>query len=396
MARKRTSKRGSANSRSKIRAFALISVLGVAVGIAAVKWAESPAGQIVLSHLGVAQAEAWSRTDLELRILAALESVGVASTDVSVAPAEDGPATVTVRTGVPLLELNVAVTEAVVEGGGAVHKGERTQIDGGPRLEMHLGTARRLTHRLLAYETTASAEPLAAAPPAPPLPKGRLAIVIDDWGYHLNSVAREMLDMDFPLTLAVLPNLEYSRRVITEANRVGKRCLLHMPMEPEAAVVLAADQPAIWVGMEPDEIRALLERCLDDLPGVEGLNNHMGSEATRSRATMAAVMPVLADRGLLFLDSLTSPKSVAYRVAREFDLPALRNDGFLDDDTDDPDLVERRLWALVDLARTRGNAVAIGHIKPATAEALRRVVPQLEPTDVELVFARDLAFELPQ
>ena len=61
--------------------------------------------------------------------------------------------------------------------------------------------------------------------------KGKIAIVIDDWGYNVNNLS--ILDqIQYPLTAAILPNLNYSRQVAEELHSRGLEVILHLPMEP--------------------------------------------------------------------------------------------------------------------------------------------------------------------
>ena len=50
--------------------------------------------------------------------------------------------------------------------------------------------------------------------------KGRIAIVIDDWGYHLDNLAI-VKEIKVPLTCAVLPGLKNSSSVARELNNLG-------------------------------------------------------------------------------------------------------------------------------------------------------------------------------
>jgi hypothetical protein len=290
--------------------------------------------------------------------------------------------------GASFLPLNLRLTEAVQRAGGRVHRGARHEGKRGGTLELEVGTREHVTHRVLVQRGESPVEP-------PPSPMGRLAIVIDDWGHNLSGPARRLLDLPAPLTLAILPDLRFSRRILTEAARAGKPTLLHLPMEPEADSEQSPGARAVRVDMGDAEIVELSEEFLDGLHGVSGVNNHMGSLATQHAGVLRPVMKVLARRGMFFLDSMTTSRSVALRVAREYGVPATRNDLFLDVDTEDPDLVEARLWELVERARRTGHAVGIGHVNEATATALERVLPRLDPGDVQLVPLADLVHGLP-
>lgn len=358
----------------------------VIAGVAVLEWAETPRGQMHLADRGLARAEAGARRYLQERVLTALARGGVPPDSIEVEAVTGRPVT-TVRVGstLDLFDLNVLVTREVETAGGHVHRGVRHGEGRSATLELQLGTRRLLTHRLLAHRGADDVD-------VPPLPRGRLALVIDDWGHNLGPVARRILALPLPLTVAILPERAYSRRVLTEARRAGKRVLLHLPMEPDETAEVSPGDPAIQVGMDEVEIARITERYLDGLPGVEGINNHMGSRVTAYREEMEAVLQVAARRGLIFLDSMTTPESVAYDVATEFGVPAARNDIFLDVDTEEPAVVQERLRSLVEKARRRGWAIGIGHVNPATADALERIAAELQPDDVQLVFLSDLVY----
>jgi hypothetical protein len=105
---------------------------------------------------------------------------------------------------------------------------------------------------------------------------------------------------------------------------------------------------------------------------------------------MKAVMTALERYDVFFLDSLTSPKSLAYNTAREMGVPAARNSVFLDDDTEDSEVVEERLRRLVAVARRQGSAIGIAHPHPWTLEALKANRAYLDNSGVELVYVSEL------
>jgi polysaccharide deacetylase 2 family uncharacterized protein YibQ len=392
MARKsRRKRRRRSVERSLTLAWRAGIVLAVILAVGTVltwRWSQAPSGRLFLADRGLDSATEWAAARFQLAIRGALTSTGIAGDRIEVEPAvDDAPAVIRLATDHSLLDLNVAVTAAVESAGGTVHRGSLREEDEGERLELHVGTARRLTHRILVRRGR-------TVPDITPIPRGRLALVIDDLGHNFNGLTRRVLSLDAPVTLAILPELRHSVRVLNEAQRAGKQTLLHMPMEPDPGAPVGPGEPSIQVGMELSDIQAAVEDCLDGLPGVEGLNNHTGSYATRHRAEMEAVMEVLAGRGMVFFDSQTTPKSVAHVAAAEAGVPVLRNDIFIDRETEDVAVVEERIERLLRIARKRGWAVGIGHVNAATVEALERLLPRLRPGDVELVFLADLIREV--
>ena len=66
------------------------------------------------------------------------------------------------------------------------------------------------------------------APPAGVAPirlKGKIAFVMDDWGYNLNNM-HALGQIRYPLTLSILPGLNYSRTIAEEGKRLGQGIIL--------------------------------------------------------------------------------------------------------------------------------------------------------------------------
>jgi polysaccharide deacetylase 2 family uncharacterized protein YibQ len=205
-------------------------------------------------------------------------------------------------------------------------------------------------------------------PEAPP----QLILVIDDFGYSLRQ-ARRFLDLDIPLTYAVLPRLSRSREVAAAACAAGHEVMLHQPMEPLNAS-LDPGPGALYTGTSGDQVAQVLERNLDGIAGVRGVNNHMGSLFTASSEDIRHVLAFLRKRGLFFLDSLTTSHSVAYATARSMGLPAARRRVFIDNRPEE-DAVLGQLHHLAAVTGRKGSVVGIGHPHRATASALARFIP---------------------
>jgi polysaccharide deacetylase 2 family uncharacterized protein YibQ len=142
--------------------------------------------------------------------------------------------------------------------------------------------------------------------------------------------------------------------------------------------------------MPASEVSALVGQFLAEVPGVTGVNNHQGSQATSDAALMAELMPVLRARGLFYVDSRTTAATVAYDSARHDGVPAaFRNVPFLDD-IENKAAIEKQIALALRGAREKGEAIAIGHPHPATLRALREMLPKAQAQGVTLVFVSDL------
>jgi len=209
----------------------------------------------------------------------------------------------------------------------------------------------------------------------------RLALVIDDLGRSLGDLER--LDaLGIPLTYSVLPFESHTREVVDWLSRRRREILCHLPMEPGNG---ANPGPgALTASMSREEMVAATEAALLAVPGAVGVNNHMGSRLSADPVAMRSVLGVLAGRGLFFLDSRTSAETVAYQTARGLGLAAAERQVFLDRDPAAA-AIELQFDRLLEVARKRGAAIAIGHPYPETFHVLARRVPEALEAGYEFV-----------
>ncbi|HUY11895.1 MAG TPA: divergent polysaccharide deacetylase family protein [Candidatus Dormibacteraeota bacterium] len=232
--------------------------------------------------------------------------------------------------------------------------------------------------------TLASSAPVVS--PTAPRAHARLAIIIDDCGQWLHT-EEAMIALPIPLTLAVLPEVRYTTRIADEAHAAGKEVMLHLPMQPMAA--LDPGPGKITTSMSDESIQAQVARDIDDIPYARGANNHEGSRATSDPRVMTAVMKVMARRGFFFIDSRTIATTVAQSTAQRLGVANAARDVFLDDRNTLP-AVEAQLKLAARLALLRGSAIAIGHPRPETLAALRALYPALERDGITFVLAGSL------
>lgn len=152
-------------------------------------------------------------------------------------------------------------------------------------------------------------------PDRPNLEYPALVLVIDDFGYAFdNEPVQGILNLDVPVTVAIIPGHWASRRVATVAQRLGKEVIIHLPMEA-TRVTGSEEDRMIKAGMTAAEVTELLKFCADDVYNAIGFNNHMGSGATQNSFLMSELCKQAVTRGWIILDSLTHPKSILYEEA---------------------------------------------------------------------------------
>jgi len=232
--------------------------------------------------------------------------------------------------------------------------------------------------------TSGTAEPSASIPPAEGTPlarPSRVALVIDDLGRSTDDLI-PLERLGVTITYAVLPFEENTSAVVEQLRSQRKEILLHLPMQPKNG-----ENPgpgALRLGMTDGELRNRTLAALQAVPGAVGVNNHMGSGLSADARSMNAILKVLSARGLFFLDSRTGPDSVGYRTALALGVPAAERQVFLDSDPGIP-AAQEQFRRLLEVARTRGAAVAIGHPHPDTLAMLAQEVPRAKALGVDFV-----------
>lgn len=210
----------------------------------------------------------------------------------------------------------------------------------------------------------------------------KIAIIIDDLG--LDQAAAERLGkMQGPLTLAFLPYADELEEQTLAMRAAGHELMVHLPMQSHRASADPGDN-ALLTNLSFDEFGARVDWNLNRFDGFVGVNNHMGSLLTEDPALMVRLMARLRSEGLLFVDSLTTPRSMGERAAKALGVPFVARDIFLDNEQDE-DYILRQLASTEKIAQMRGYAIAIGHPYTVTLDVLEKWQDGLAFKGFELV-----------
>ncbi len=224
--------------------------------------------------------------------------------------------------------------------------------------------------------------PQTVAPGAP-----MLAIIIDDMGGQMEASQRAVDVLPAGVTLSFFPWSKPGVQLAHRAKQDGHEIMIHMPMEAKlhGGKMLDAGPDALTVGLSSDEIAERMRRNVANLADIAvGLNNHMGSRFTEWEPGMRAVLTVLQEEGMMFLDSKTAAPTAVKAASSGLALPVLTRDVFLDH-VPTPEAVKAELNKAVVLARKRGSAIAIGHPLSVTLDVLAAELPHVVSSGVVLV-----------
>jgi uncharacterized protein len=216
-------------------------------------------------------------------------------------------------------------------------------------------------------------------PPPPEKPKKvlpRVALIIDDVG-HNKRMAEGFLKLDAVLTLAIFPHSPHRKTIARMAADNGTEIMLHLPMEPMGYPKYDPGPGVLLSSMGTKELLAQLHANLESVPGIKGVNNHMGSKLTTDAKKMDKILTVLKKRNLFFIDSRTTKDTIARSSAEHLKIPFAQRNVFLDHNTE-PAMIRKEIERLVRIATAKGVAVGIGHPYKATLKVLRQQLPQLK------------------
>ncbi|MFQ5675161.1 MAG: divergent polysaccharide deacetylase family protein [bacterium] len=217
---------------------------------------------------------------------------------------------------------------------------------------------------------------------------GKIAIVIDDFGYSFGSQVEAFLNLNQEITFAILPGLPYSRKIAQAAVDGNRQAILHLPMEAKKDDV-GFDGFTLHTRLPKEEIRARLRKSIKAVPHIVGLSNHMGSLATEDARLLRVMMEEVKKTGLFFLDSHTGPGTLAYATARGMAIPCAINDAFLDRIPEEP-FIREQVYLLAEMASRRGYAIGIGHPKKMTLKVLQKELPVLARRGYQFVGVSEL------
>ncbi|MCK9170409.1 MAG: divergent polysaccharide deacetylase family protein [Treponema sp.] len=196
-----------------------------------------------------------------------------------------------------------------------------------------------------------------AVPPA--VHNARLVFVFDDAGQNVSQLEK-YLTLPFPVTVAVLPKLTYSKACADRIRKSGNEVMLHQPMQAVNRNVNPGPG-AITPDMQTAQIAALIRQNISEIGPVAGINNHEGSLISEDEVKIGTVMQTAKNCGIFFLDSRTTSQTRVPQASMELDIPYYERNVFLDNSKDRKDIVGEIMRGL-DIANTKGAVIMIGHV----------------------------------
>ena len=196
--------------------------------------------------------------------------------------------------------------------------------------------------------------------------KPKLAIIIDD--VVSKTQKDKILNIGYPITMAFLPpNSGHKESAIIAQNLPFH--MIHFPMQASKNFKnIEVNTLNISDSYETIEARVKQLRVL--YPNATYTNNHTGSVFTENYEAMDKLFRALKKYNFIFVDSRTTPNSVAKELSIKYQMPYIVRDTFLDNDRSFT-AIQNQLKDAIRVAKKQGFAIAIGHPYEVTFQVLK-------------------------
>ena len=215
--------------------------------------------------------------------------------------------------------------------------------------------------------------------------KPKLVIIIDD--VVSKSQKDKILNIGYPITMAFLPPKSGHKESAIIAQNLPFH-MIHFPMQASKNFKnIEVNTLNISDSYETIEARVKQLRVL--YPNATYTNNHTGSVFTENYEAMDKLFRALKKYNFIFVDSRTTPNSVAKELSIKYQMPYIVRDTFLDNDRSFT-AIQNQLKDAIRVAKKQGFAIAIGHPYEVTFQVLKESKHLLN--DVEPIFLNKLPY----
>jgi len=194
----------------------------------------------------------------------------------------------------------------------------------------------------------------------------KLVIIMDDVSYAHD--VKAIRSVGLPLVMSFLPpSSRHGESALLAQGMSGY--MVHLPLE--AVDFSDEEQVTLRTTDSKETIIAQIQKIKKLYPDVRYINNHTGSKFTADEEAMDRLISTMRENGLIFVDSRTTAQSKAKAIDTKYGMRYLGRDVFLDH-RDGVANIKKQIREAVEIAKRNGTAIAIGHPRPDTIEALKQ------------------------
>ncbi|MDT2020805.1 divergent polysaccharide deacetylase family protein [Methylocella sp. CPCC 101449] len=210
----------------------------------------------------------------------------------------------------------------------------------------------------------------------------KLALMIGGMGLNIALTREAINQLPGAVTLGFAPYGSELDSLVAEARSAGHEVILQSPMESFGE----SDDPGPFVlktsqdkGQIVDNLRWQMSR----FQGYIGIAGFLGARFTASEPAFSPVLREIGQRGLLYLDDASSPRSLARSLSQGANTAFVGADLLIDSRSADE--IDVALAQLESMARDKGMAVGTASGLPIVMERVARFTKTLENRGITLV-----------
>ncbi len=214
--------------------------------------------------------------------------------------------------------------------------------------------------------------------------KPKLSIVIDD--VTLQSQINHIKDIGYTINISLMPPTKGHKNSARIARNLPF-AIVHFPLQAGISSLRFEEDNTLKVGDSYEKIEKRVAQIRKWYPKIKYTNNHTGSVFTSDKTSMEYLIKALKKYNFQFIDSRTTSHSVVREVTKEFGMPYIARNIFLDNKKDF-NYIQNQLKKAIKIAKKTGSAIAIGHPYPITMKVLKSSKYLLK--DLDLVYINKL------
>jgi uncharacterized protein len=212
----------------------------------------------------------------------------------------------------------------------------------------------------------------------------RIAIIIGGVGISASGTAEAFSKLPGSVTFALAPYATDVAKLAMRARGEEHEVLLQAPMEPFDYPDNDPGPQTLLTSVTAEQNVDRLQWLMSRMQGYVGIVSYMGARFTATEQALSPVLSETAKRGLIFVDSGASNRSIASQLAGSQNLPFAKADIVLDAVPTAAE-IDRALSRLEMLARDGGVAVGYATAQPGTIARIGEWAAKIEKRGFILV-----------
>ena len=213
--------------------------------------------------------------------------------------------------------------------------------------------------------------------------KPRIALIVTNLGLSATytKAALKLLPEDITLSFShVAPRL---KSWIREARQKGHEVLMDIPMEPLGFPKNDPGRATLLTSSNEVENLNRLEHVMKKAGGYVGLLGTLGTKFMLHSETFLPILKTIKQRGLIYVDSRSTSRSLGPELASSIQLPKAFNNIFIDKEPSNQK-IKGKLDELEKIALKKRFAVGIAQPFPLTIEILSQWAEKLKAKQISL------------